>query len=102
MLKKNNMRDHFPLLNHVYFSGLPETGGICISPRPSDPDAEIVPGMAMRPFFGIKPALMDSEVACPSHRGGSLHSHTHTHTKTNTHQQGPRDEAVNRHQLDHF
>ncbi|XP_062324435.1 acetyl-coenzyme A synthetase 2-like, mitochondrial [Osmerus eperlanus] len=38
-----------------------ETGGICISPRPSDPDAEIVPGMAMRPFFGIKPALMDSE-----------------------------------------
>ncbi|KAI4802498.1 hypothetical protein KUCAC02_020332 [Chaenocephalus aceratus] len=32
-----------------------ETGGICITPRPSDPDAEIVPGMAMRPFFGIKP-----------------------------------------------
>ncbi|XP_034755411.1 acetyl-coenzyme A synthetase 2-like, mitochondrial isoform X2 [Etheostoma cragini] len=38
-----------------------ETGGICISPRPSDPDAEIVPGMAMRPFFGIKPVLMDTE-----------------------------------------
>lgn len=38
-----------------------ETGGICIAPRPSDPDAEIVPGMAMRPFFGIKPVLMDSE-----------------------------------------
>lgn len=38
-----------------------ETGGICISPRPSDPDAEIVPGMAMRPFYGIKPVLMDSE-----------------------------------------
>ncbi|KAM9839970.1 acetyl-coenzyme A synthetase 2-like, mitochondrial [Aulostomus maculatus] len=40
-----------------------ETGGICIAPRPSDPDAEIVPGMAMRPFFGIKPVLMDSEGA---------------------------------------
>ncbi|KAF7658316.1 hypothetical protein LDENG_00014770 [Lucifuga dentata] len=38
-----------------------ETGGICIAPRPSDPDAEIIPGMAMRPFFGIKPVLMDSE-----------------------------------------
>uniref|UniRef100_A0AAX7TZ77 Propionate--CoA ligase n=1 Tax=Astatotilapia calliptera TaxID=8154 RepID=A0AAX7TZ77_ASTCA len=38
-----------------------ETGGICIAPRPSDPDAEIVPGMAMRPFFGINPVLMDTE-----------------------------------------
>ncbi|XP_068610145.1 acetyl-coenzyme A synthetase 2-like, mitochondrial [Brachionichthys hirsutus] len=38
-----------------------ETGGICISPRPSDPDAEIVPGMAMRPFFGIEPVIMDPE-----------------------------------------
>lgn len=38
-----------------------ETGGICISPRPSDPDAEILPGMAMRPFFGINPVLMDTE-----------------------------------------
>ncbi|KAM8832713.1 acetyl-coenzyme A synthetase 2-like, mitochondrial isoform 2-T2 [Spinachia spinachia] len=38
-----------------------ETGGICIAPKPSDPDAEIVPGMAMRPFFGIKPVLMDTE-----------------------------------------
>uniref|UniRef100_A0A8C6S7Q6 Propionate--CoA ligase n=1 Tax=Neogobius melanostomus TaxID=47308 RepID=A0A8C6S7Q6_9GOBI len=38
-----------------------ETGGICIAPRPSDPDAEIVPGMAMRPFFGIKPVLVDNE-----------------------------------------
>lgn len=46
-----------------------ETGGICIAPKPSDPDAEIVPGMAMRPFFGIKPVLMDAEVcvcvSCP-------------------------------------
>uniref|UniRef100_A0A673WGX5 Propionate--CoA ligase n=1 Tax=Salmo trutta TaxID=8032 RepID=A0A673WGX5_SALTR len=39
-----------------------ETGGICIAPRPSDPEAEIVPGMAMRPFYGIKPALLDTEV----------------------------------------
>nr|XP_046155010.1 acetyl-coenzyme A synthetase 2-like, mitochondrial isoform X1 [Oncorhynchus gorbuscha] len=38
-----------------------ETGGICIAPRPSDPEAEIVPGMAMRPFYGIKPALLDTE-----------------------------------------
>ncbi|XP_029902683.1 acetyl-coenzyme A synthetase 2-like, mitochondrial [Myripristis murdjan] len=38
-----------------------ETGGICIAPRPSAPNAEIVPGMAMRPFFGIRPVLMDSE-----------------------------------------
>uniref|UniRef100_A0A8K9WQP2 Acetyl-coenzyme A synthetase n=1 Tax=Oncorhynchus mykiss TaxID=8022 RepID=A0A8K9WQP2_ONCMY len=38
-----------------------ETGGICIAPRPADPEAEIVPGMAMRPFYGIKPALLDTE-----------------------------------------
>uniref|UniRef100_A0A8C7Z1S0 acetate--CoA ligase n=1 Tax=Oryzias sinensis TaxID=183150 RepID=A0A8C7Z1S0_9TELE len=38
-----------------------ETGGICIAPKPSEPDEEIVPGMAMRPFFGIKPVLMDTE-----------------------------------------
>uniref|UniRef100_A0A668APF0 Acetyl-coenzyme A synthetase n=1 Tax=Myripristis murdjan TaxID=586833 RepID=A0A668APF0_9TELE len=43
-----------------------ETGGICIAPRPSAPNAEIVPGMAMRPFFGIRPVLMDSEVLCMS------------------------------------
>nr|XP_033792420.1 acetyl-coenzyme A synthetase 2-like, mitochondrial isoform X2 [Geotrypetes seraphini] len=35
-----------------------ETGGICIAPRPSEEGAEIVPAMAMRPFFGIKPVLM--------------------------------------------
>ncbi|NXL61325.1 ACS2L synthetase, partial [Chordeiles acutipennis] len=36
-----------------------ETGGICIAPRPSEEKAEIVPAMAMRPFFGIVPVLMD-------------------------------------------
>ncbi|XP_068198128.1 acetyl-coenzyme A synthetase 2-like, mitochondrial [Antennarius striatus] len=51
-----------------------ETGGICISPRPSGPDAEIVPGMAMRPFFGIKPAIMDPEgnVLASNHASGAL------------------------------
>ncbi|XP_064420964.1 acetyl-coenzyme A synthetase 2-like, mitochondrial isoform X5 [Latimeria chalumnae] len=39
----------------------PETGGICIAPRPSHPEAEIVPAMAMRPFFGIRPALLDEK-----------------------------------------
>ncbi|KAK7798291.1 hypothetical protein U0070_014795 [Myodes glareolus] len=38
-----------------------ETGGICIAPRPSEDGAEILPGMAMRPFFGIVPALMDEK-----------------------------------------
>ncbi|XP_063104672.1 acetyl-coenzyme A synthetase 2-like, mitochondrial [Cavia porcellus] len=38
-----------------------ETGGICIAPRPSEEGAEILPGMAMRPFFGILPALMDEK-----------------------------------------
>ncbi|XP_071159173.1 acetyl-coenzyme A synthetase 2-like, mitochondrial [Mytilus edulis] len=36
-----------------------ETGGITISPRPSEEGAEILPAMPMRPFFGIKPALVD-------------------------------------------
>ncbi|CAM2116096.1 unnamed protein product [Caretta caretta] len=38
-----------------------ETGGICISPRPSSPGDEILPGMAMRPLFGISPALLDDK-----------------------------------------
>ncbi|MGH0181804.1 UNVERIFIED_CONTAM: hypothetical protein FKN15_007868 [Acipenser sinensis] len=29
--------------------------------QPSDPDAEIIPAMVMRPFFGIQPALMDDK-----------------------------------------
>ncbi|KAG8548320.1 hypothetical protein GDO81_025760, partial [Engystomops pustulosus] len=36
-----------------------ETGGICISPRPSESDGEIIPAMAMRPFFGIRPTLLN-------------------------------------------
>ncbi|KAK3538104.1 hypothetical protein QTP70_029817 [Hemibagrus guttatus] len=39
-----------------------ETGGVCIAPRPAEPGAEIRPAMAMRPFFGIQPALMDEVV----------------------------------------
>uniref|UniRef100_UPI00398F6F3D acetyl-coenzyme A synthetase 2-like, mitochondrial n=1 Tax=Pristiophorus japonicus TaxID=55135 RepID=UPI00398F6F3D len=38
-----------------------ETGGICIAPHPADREAEIVPAMAMRPFFGINPVLMDDQ-----------------------------------------
>ncbi|XP_067939369.1 acetyl-coenzyme A synthetase 2-like, mitochondrial [Watersipora subatra] len=37
-----------------------ETGGICITPRPSEAGAEIIAGMPMRPFFGIEPAILDS------------------------------------------
>ncbi|XP_061481616.1 acetyl-coenzyme A synthetase 2-like, mitochondrial isoform X2 [Rhineura floridana] len=38
-----------------------ETGGICIAPRPSEKGAEIVPAIAMRPFCGITPVLMDEK-----------------------------------------
>ncbi|KAM9063238.1 acetyl-coenzyme A synthetase 2-like, mitochondrial [Sarcophilus harrisii] len=38
-----------------------ETGGICIAPRPSEEGAKIIPGMAMRPFFGITPVLIDEK-----------------------------------------
>lgn len=47
----------------LFFIILPETGGICIAPRPSEEEAEIVPAMAMRPFFGIVPVLMDENVS---------------------------------------
>lgn len=47
----------------LVFIFLPETGGICIAPRPSEEEAEIVPAMAMRPFFGIVPVLMDENVS---------------------------------------
>ncbi|XP_060789243.1 acetyl-coenzyme A synthetase 2-like, mitochondrial isoform X2 [Neoarius graeffei] len=39
-----------------------ETGGVCIAPWPAEPGAEIRPAMAMRPFYGIQPALMDEKV----------------------------------------
>ncbi|OCT77789.1 acetyl-coenzyme A synthetase 2-like, mitochondrial [Xenopus laevis] len=38
-----------------------ETGGICIAPRPSEQDAEVIPAMAMRPFFGIQPTLLNEK-----------------------------------------
>ncbi|XP_060684983.1 acetyl-coenzyme A synthetase 2-like, mitochondrial [Hemiscyllium ocellatum] len=38
-----------------------ETGGICIAPRPADRGAKILPAMAMRPFFGIDPVLMNEQ-----------------------------------------
>ncbi|XP_060687708.1 acetyl-coenzyme A synthetase 2-like, mitochondrial isoform X1 [Hemiscyllium ocellatum] len=38
-----------------------ETGGVCISPRPSEEGAKILPSMAMRPFFGIQLAIMDEK-----------------------------------------
>lgn len=49
-------------VNWCFFILPAETGGICIAPRPSEDGAEILPGMAMRPFFGIVPALMDEKV----------------------------------------
>jgi len=38
-----------------------ETGGVAISPRPSDPGAELVPGKPQRPMFGISPVLLDDK-----------------------------------------
>lgn len=38
-----------------------ETGGICISPRPSDEGAPIISGMAMRPLLGMNPVLLDDK-----------------------------------------
>lgn len=58
-----------------------ETGGICISPCPADPNASITPAIAMRqknffftflmnhknyscrPFYGIRPVLVDEKVS---------------------------------------
>jgi len=39
-----------------------ETGGVAISPRPSEVGGSIVPGKPMRPLFGIQPVLMDEKV----------------------------------------
>jgi acetyl-CoA synthetase len=39
-----------------------ETGGVAISPRPSEIGAKIVPGKPMRPMFGINPVLLDENV----------------------------------------
>lgn len=37
-------------------------GSISITPTPCDKDAEILPSMAMRPFFGIQPVLLNDKV----------------------------------------
>uniref|UniRef100_G1NTX5 acetate--CoA ligase n=1 Tax=Myotis lucifugus TaxID=59463 RepID=G1NTX5_MYOLU len=51
-----------PSAHRHFFPVIPiETGGICIAPRPSEEGAEILPAMAMRPFFGIIPVLMDDK-----------------------------------------
>lgn len=49
-------------LNNESIQSISETGGICISPRPSAPGAEIRPGMPMRPMFGIWPVIVDEKV----------------------------------------
>ncbi|XP_069394196.1 acetyl-coenzyme A synthetase 2-like, mitochondrial isoform X1 [Paralichthys olivaceus] len=51
-----------------------ETGGICITPRPAEEGAPIVPAMAMRPFFGIEPVLMGEkgEAVCGPSVSGAL------------------------------
>src|SRR5258708_888819 len=46
---------------HLQSTVVTETGGICLSPRPSGVDDPIKPAMAMRPFFGIKPKLIGLE-----------------------------------------
>ena len=38
-----------------------ETGGICISPRPSEEKAPILPSMAMRPLLGMNPVLLNEK-----------------------------------------
>ncbi|KAI1894488.1 hypothetical protein AGOR_G00116320 [Albula goreensis] len=51
-------------INHEaweWFFNVTETGGVCIAPRPSEEGAEIIPAMAMRPFFGVQPDLMDEK-----------------------------------------
>ncbi|OWK02990.1 hypothetical protein Celaphus_00007609 [Cervus elaphus hippelaphus] len=50
-----------PQAHQLFFLSPAETGGICISPRPSEEGAEILPCMAMRPLFGIVPVLMDEK-----------------------------------------
>lgn len=50
------------MYNFILFFSPAETGGVCIAPRPAEAGAEIRPAMAMRPFFGIEPALMDEKV----------------------------------------
>lgn len=57
-----NMSLHVVYIFLCFFYKL-ETGGITISPRPSEEGAEILPAMPMRPFFGIKPALVDKNVS---------------------------------------
>lgn len=42
--------------------GCLETGGIAITPVPSDKMAVIKPGQPMRAFFGIEPAILDEKV----------------------------------------
>lgn len=39
-----------------------ETGSQCITPLPCNSTDEIKPAMAMRPFLGINPVILDEKV----------------------------------------
>ena len=41
-----------------------ETGGILLSPRPAPDDSPVKPEYPTRPFFGVKPVLLDEKVLC--------------------------------------
>lgn len=39
-----------------------ETGGHCMTPLPCNKNEKLKPSMAMRPFFGIEPVLLNEKV----------------------------------------
>ena len=47
--------------HHATLFIISETGGICIAPCPAEPGAPILPAIAMRPFYGIGPVLLDEK-----------------------------------------
>lgn len=51
------------MYNIVFFLPLClETGGILLSPRPAPDDSPVKPEYPTRPFFGVKPVLLDDKV----------------------------------------
>ena len=40
----------------------PETGGIAITPLPAPGGSRPKPGFQMKPFFGVEPVIVDTEV----------------------------------------
>lgn len=53
---------------YIYNDTTSETGGVFLAPRPGPDNSMPKPEFATRPFFGVEPVLLDSNVSFFQHQ----------------------------------